>query len=162
MKRINNEKTRMERAAIDLFIDIYNTNHELKYRLLYAQEKPDAVLQDSKQNKLGMEITHLFYDEKEAKMLLGRSEPSFNGPQRLECLVDELNDLIRTKEKKKRAYSEDYPISLLIRNASPFFGMSDILSVKHLLYRPNAVFNDVWFLSRDGTSDWLLINMDIH
>jgi hypothetical protein len=160
MKRHNEEKKGLEWDAVHLFIDLYNANHETKYRLLYLQEKPDAVLEDRQRKKQGMEITHLFYNSAEAKRVLGRPEEVPSGFMILDHLIFELNELIKTKEHKKSNYSQDYPISLLIRNASPIYGMSDILGIKHKIYKPNEVFQDIWFLSRDGTDDWLLYNLD--
>jgi hypothetical protein len=154
------EKKALERSAVHSFIDIFNSNHAKKYRLLYLQEKPDAVLEDDRLGKLGLEITHLFYDKEEAMAVLGKSEESGNGVQLLNVLIQELNDRIAEKEGKKSGYSEDYPVSLLIRNASTLYDMSDILRVKERIREPNGVFEDIWFLSRDGADEWLLFNMD--
>lgn len=157
---INYEKRDLERAAVKIFIDIYNRNHPTKLRLLYQRDKPDAVLQDSNRRKLGVEITHLFYDSEEAKMLLGRSKGNPHSDEVVELLIKELNNRIIKKEAKIESYSTEYPISLIIRNASPSFGMSDILSVKHLIYKPRGKFVNVWFVSRDGTDDWLVIDLN--
>jgi hypothetical protein len=159
MEKHNKEKRALERAAVHHFLRIYNQNHEIRYRLLYQHDKPDAVLQDSKQRKLGLEITHLFYDAEEAKMLLGRSNRTAHGPETLDNWLAELNGLIRKKEEKRHGYESSYPISLLIRNASPVFGMSDLLNAKDGVYRPSNLFQQIWFLSRDGSADWLLIDL---
>lgn len=156
MKRRQNEKLALEKTAIQLFIQIYNQNHLDKLRLLYQQEQPDAVLQINEQDKLGLEITHLFYDELEAKILLGRSDQDPYVQETLDHLIEELNMLIRRKENKMDNYSKNYPIALLIRNASLLFGMSDILSCRNRIYKPQNLFTQIWLLSRDGYSDWLL------
>ncbi|MCS7462230.1 hypothetical protein N0M98_18990 [Paenibacillus doosanensis] len=155
----NQEKRDLERAAVKIWIDIYNRNHDNKLRLLYQRERPDAVIQDSRQRLMGVEITHLFYDSEEAKMLLGRSQTNTHSNEVVEMLVKELNNRIRIKESKIDTYASDYPISLLIRNASPAFGMSDILAVKHLIYKPRGKFVQVWFLSRDGNNEWLSLDL---
>ncbi|MFE5319008.1 hypothetical protein ACFQ88_09895 [Paenibacillus sp. NPDC056579] len=157
---INYEKRDLERAAVTILIALYNRNHSTKLRLLYQQDKPDAVLQDSNHRKLGVEITHLFYDSEEAKMLLGRSRENVHTEEVIELLIKELNNRIIKKEAKINTYSTQYPVSLIIRNASLAFGMSDILSVKHLIYKPQGKFVNVWFLSRDGTDEWLLIDLN--
>lgn len=160
--RNDQEKRYLERAAARIFIDIYNRNHEPKLRLLYQRERPDAVLQiqDSLQRQIGVEITHLFYDSEEAKMLLGRSKVNKHSKEIIELLVKELNHRIQIKETKISTYATEYPIALLIRNASPAFGMSDILREKHLIYKPQAKFTHVWFLSRDGSEEWLLKDLN--
>ncbi len=161
MDQVWKEKKSLERAAIELFIAIYNANNERQYRLLYQQERPDAVLEDKLlRSKLGMEITHLFYDAEEAKMLLGRSMQSIHDPESLENLIAGLNHLIAVKEEKRNGYSKAYPVSLLIRNVSPVFGMSDILGIRDRIVRPKAEFEDVWLLSRDAANEWLLLNLE--
>lgn len=159
MKRRNEEKLQLEREAIKFFLQIYNRNHTVKQRLLYQQERPDAVLQDARRQKSGLEVTHLFYDSAEAKMLFGRSNEPWCSLESLDILVDELNKRIERKEQKIAGYSHDYPVSLLIRNASPAFGMSDILAVKDRIRKPQPAFEQMWFLSRDGTEEWLLVDL---
>jgi hypothetical protein len=150
------EKHQLERTAVRLFLSIYNLNNLAKLRLLYQRDIPDAVLQQQDQRLLGMEITHLFYDSEEAKMLLGRSKGRVDSQEVVEMLIAELNKRIQIKEIKIDHYESDYPIALLIRNVSATFGMSDILRAKELLYKPQGRFTNVWFLSRDGTEEWLL------
>ncbi|NOU91672.1 hypothetical protein GC093_00260 [Paenibacillus sp. LMG 31456] len=154
------EKRDLERTAVKIFIQIYNQNHDKKLRLLYQRERPDAVLQDSYHRKMGVEITHLFYDSEEAKMLLGRSKERVHSLEVIEMLIEELNKRIQTKEIKIDKYSTTYPIALIIRNASRAFGMSDILRAKELIYKPQGKFTHIWFISRDGTDEWLM--KDLH
>lgn len=159
----DNEKLALERAAIREFIRLYNDRHVIKLRLLYQHDRPDAVLQDSRGSKLGLEITHLFYDAAEAKKLLGRPDSSTAGPTgpiSLAHLIAQLNELIRRKESKIKAYDPAYPISLLIRNASPTFRLSEIWAAREHIHKPAELFVDTWFLTRDGTPDWMLVNLD--
>ncbi|OEF95710.1 hypothetical protein [Desulfuribacillus alkaliarsenatis] len=154
------EKKDLERTAIQLFIDIYNCNYESKYRLLYMQEQPDSVIEDENRNKLGVEITHLFYDASEAKRILGRSKHKTKTDKDLSQLIKELNGLLTTKEEKKQLYSGEYPISLLIRNMSSLYRMSDIIAAYKHIKIPQGEFKDVWFLSRGATNEWLLYNLN--
>lgn len=159
----NNEKTAMEREAVKLFIDLYNRKAESPLRLLYQQDRPDAVLEDAKHHKVGMEITHLFYDDKEAKELLGRSDgtPVDWRNERIGRIIYNLNGLISRKLEKKESYSEDYPISLLIRNASPVFGMADFLAHQERVKLSPGVFEHIWFVSRDGGEEWKLAEIRV-
>lgn len=154
------EKRALERAAIREFIRLYNGRHTVKLRLLYQHDRPDAVLQNSRGEKIGIEITHLFYDAAEAKALLGRPDGNEGGPVSLAHLIAQLNELIGRKESKKQAYDPAYPISLLIRNASPTFRLSEIWAAREHIRKPNDVFTDTWFLTRDGTPEWRLVNLD--
>lgn len=160
MKRRDDEKLHLEREAISIFVNIYNRNHPVKLRLLYQQEKPDAVLQNAKRQKLGLEVTHLFFGSEEAKMLFGRSQETSCSLESLDVLVEELNKRIARKEQKINGYSHDYPVALLIRNASPVFGMSNILAVKGRIRKPQPYFTHTWFLSRDGSEEWLLKDLN--
>lgn len=154
------EKLQLERAAVREFIRLHNVRQPVKLRLLYQHDRPDAVLQTSRGDKLGLEITHLFYDAAEAKALLGRPDGMASGPVTLAHLIAQLNELIKRKESKKQAYDPSYPISLLIRNASPTFQLTEIWAAREHIHKPNDIFLDTWFLTRDGTPDWKLVNLD--
>lgn len=53
----------------------------------------------------------------------------------------------------------NYPIALLIRNASPVYGMSDFLKYKNAIYKPEK-YSHIWFVSKDGNNnEWLLKDM---
>jgi hypothetical protein len=156
----NQEKHALERAALKIFIKLYNRNHSTKLRLLYQRERPDAVMQDSFQRFIGAEITHLFYDAEEAKMLLGRSNVNIHSLGSLEMMIEELNARIKRKEIKIDTYVKDYPVMLIIRNASPIFGMSDILKWKHLIHKPLGKYTHIWFISRDGSGEWLMKDLN--
>jgi hypothetical protein len=158
--RNDQEKRALERAAVKMMVDIYNRNHDNKLRLLYQQEKPDAVLQDAYRRKLGMEITHLFYDAEEAKRLLGRSPDHIQRLEVIEQLIQVLNTRIQIKEHKITTYSTAFPIGLTIRNLSSAFGMSHILQAKASIYKPQGKFTNIWLLSRDGDSEWLMTDLN--
>src|SRR5690606_39026187 len=123
-------------------------------------DKPDAVLQYANRNKLGLEITHVFYNADEARRLLGRSDHFEDYPKSLDKWVEELNALIKRKEQKIESYDQGFPVALLIRNSSPDIGMSQILSKKEQIYRSANKFENIWLLSRDGFQDWLLKELD--
>lgn len=156
------DKRNWEREAIRLFIDLYNREGRGPgYRLLYQQERPDSVLEEKGglRRKLGVEITHLFYSQAEAMRVLkqgGPPEPV--DPGDFSVLLRELNLLIGKKVKKRSSYSMDYPIALLIRNASPGFGMRDFLARRGEVELPESVFTHIWFLCRDG-EEWKLLEL---
>ncbi|MDQ0903764.1 MULTISPECIES: hypothetical protein [unclassified Paenibacillus] len=159
MNKNEAEKKAMELTAIDIFIELYNRNNNISLRMLRQQEKPDALLEDIRQNRTGLEVTHLFYDTEEARLMLSRSELTKPGAEVLDTFINVINDRIRNKEEKFKGYSHEHPCMLLIRNVSLLFGMSDVLGKKHKLVLPRGQFTDVWLLSRDFTPDWLLINL---
>ncbi|MDQ0873009.1 hypothetical protein QFZ77_001668 [Paenibacillus sp. V4I3] len=160
MNKHEDQKKAMEQAAIDIFLDLYNVNNEVPLRMVQQQEKPDALLEDARDNRIGLEVTHLFYDTEEARLMLSRSELTKPSAEGIDTFIKVINDRIQSKEHKLKDYSHDYPCMLLIRNLSLLFGMSDILGRKRNLVLPHGHFTQVWLLSRDFTPDWLLINLN--
>lgn len=156
---MDSEKKRLERSAIQLFIELYNQKYPVDLRLLYLQEKPDAILQFQDGSKLGMEITHLYYDAEEAKMLFGQSDQLVHGPENVMHLLDKLNAMIRQKCCKREGYTSDFPVSLLIRNTSSVFGMDDFIRHLKKIEVPQNGFDGIWLLSRNGRSEWFLMSI---
>lgn len=156
MKNHNDEKYALEEAAVSIFISLYNLNHKDQLEIVERRECPDFVIKNMKGNLIGLEVAHLFYDSEEAKMLLGRSTKEIHGTENTEDYIETLNGLLKQKEKKIIKYETTYPTTLLIRNASPIFGMSCFLREKTMIYKPSK-YNQVWFVSKDGNyNDWLM------
>ncbi|WP_044479542.1 hypothetical protein [Paenibacillus antibioticophila] len=156
MKNHNDEKFALENAAIDIFLNLLNIHHQDQYELVERRESPDFVLKSQNGELLGIEVAHLFCDPEEAKMLLGRSNNKMHGIEEFSDLLNVLNSLLKQKETKVLKYESTYPTSLVIRNGSPIFGMSDLLRDKERIYRP-SIYKNVWFVSKDGNyNDWLM------
>ncbi|MDR6883740.1 hypothetical protein [Bacillus sp. 3255] len=160
MNNHEDEKKALEQAAIDIFLEVYNLNNDVPLRMIRQQEKPDALLEGADAQPVGLEVTHLFYDTEEARLMMSRSELTKPGSEVIGNFIKVINDRIAIKELKFQDYSHEYPCMLLIRNVSLLFGMSDVLSHKHKLVQPKGLFTQVWLLSRDFTPDWLLINLN--
>ncbi|OKP88503.1 hypothetical protein A3844_07315 [Paenibacillus helianthi] len=159
MKNHSDEKYALENAALGIFLNLFNLNHKDQLKLVEKRESPDFVLENLKGELLGLEVAHLFYDSEEAKMILGRSNNDLHGIEIYENFISALNHLLKQKEKKILKYENTYPTALLIRNASPIFGMSCLLRNKNLIYKPR-VYNNVWFVSKDGNyNDWLMTDI---
>jgi hypothetical protein len=154
------EKRRVEREAIKLFINLVNARSEGQIRLLYQRERPDAVLENTpKRSKFGVEITHLFYNECEAKQMFGRSNQEDCGPGSFPILLNELNSRIVRKEAAFAQVQLGYPISLLIRNASPLYGLTQFIANVDQIARSHHIFQDIWLLTRDGELEWHLYRL---
>jgi hypothetical protein len=155
----NIEKTLLEDYAINYMIEDYERQTGLKYKIISRQEGPDAIIEVNG-NRMGLEITHLYYDRDEAKILLGRSEYKKHGLERFDRFIYELNELLQKKAIKSYTYNCDYPVSLLIRNCSPIFGLSDFRnSIEHISIPDNKYLN-IWFLSRDDNDSlWRLLEL---
>ncbi len=157
-------KKALEREAIQLFVRLYNRQHSRQYRLLYLQERPDAVLEDRAGAKLGMEITHLYCSEEEARELMGHagSEKSVLAACTFDVLLRALNERVRRKQEKRKAYQDGYPISLLIRSMQPLFRTEHFLEAKDKLYAPDAEggFETIWLLTRGQDGEWQLLALN--
>ncbi|MNI02955.1 hypothetical protein D3C73_558470 [compost metagenome] len=156
----NLEKRRVEHEAVKLFINLVNARSEGKIRLLYQRERPDAVLENTlERSKFGVEITHLFYNECEAKRMFGRSNQEDCGLGNFTILLNELNSRIARKEATFTQVKLDYSISLLIRNASPLYGLNHFIANVDQIARSRHIFQDIWLLTRDGEMEWHLYRL---
>lgn len=159
MKDHNEEKLRLEEDAIELFIHISRTDRGLNYRVVAKQESPDYVLADESENMIGVEVTHIFYDSEEAKMLFGRSDKKTYELEKLDNFIKELNIALKKKGEKGNNYKFDYPLFLLIKNASPFWGLSDIEHYLNNLQVPTDIYREIWLLTKDNSSKWYLVKI---
>ncbi|MHB8130477.1 MAG: hypothetical protein ACYDEX_15915 [Mobilitalea sp.] len=155
----NKEKALLEDYAINYFMEDFERETGLKSKVISRQEGPDAVIEVNGTN-IGFEITHLYYDRDEAKMLFGRSGSKQHGLERFDIFISELNELINKKAIKSYTYQCEYPISLLIRNGSPIFGLTDFKNAKDYILIPDNNYLNIWFLSRDDNdSRWRLLKL---
>lgn len=156
MKNHNDEKSALEEAAVNIFVDLYNFNRKDYIEVAERRECPDYIIKNIEGDFMGLEVTHLFYDSEEAKMRLGRSTKEMHGLENSTNIIGTLNELLKQKEKKIDKYNAPFPTALLIRNASPVFGMSCFLSNKRAIYKPGK-YTHVWFVSKDGNyNDWVM------
>lgn len=144
------EKRALEKWAVEWFLRHYNVITGKEFQLICQQERPDAIIQASDESALGLEIAHLFYDSLEAKMLLGRSDTWLHEIENFEELIKRLNEILRKKEEKGRTYSCLFPVSLLIRSASPVFTGPEFLKISDRLEVPQGIYEAVWLLAKDN------------
>lgn len=159
MSEHDSEKRKLEKAAIELFIRCFKEAYGIEYRLIQQQERPDAIVEDENGKRLGLEVTHLFYDELEVKMLLGRSEQQTHGLENFDEQIKKLNSLLEKKGRTGLGYSNEYPCSLLIRNSSPIWTKEDFEGVISRIVAPRSQYQDIWLLTKDRFSAWYLIRL---
>lgn len=153
------EKTLLEEYALKYFIEDYERQTGIKGIIISRQEGPDAVVEINGV-RVGLEITHLYYDKDEAKMLFGRSENKQHGLERFDRLIYELNELLQKKAIKSFTYNCEYQVSLLIRNGSPIYGLTDFKKSQDNILIPHNKYLNIWFLSRDDNdSCWRLLKL---
>ncbi|MFL0246065.1 hypothetical protein [Candidatus Clostridium stratigraminis] len=161
MNKYDLEKYQLEKAAIDIFIEIYNKNFNKQLEIVQKQESPDFLLMDSHGNPIGIEIAHVFYDPLEAKMLLNRSSSLVHGIETFQIFIEKFNEVLAKKCKVGESFEVSYPYSLLIRNASPIFTYEDIRESTKYIEIPSNRYKDIWILSRNNLSTWVLMKLDV-
>lgn len=159
MNENQTEKRMLEKAAILLFIRSYKEMFGVEYKVLIYQERPDVILEDPEGNRIGMEVTHLFYDELEAKILLGKSNDSGHKIESFYKYLNVLNELLNKKGKTGLNYPIGYPCSLLVRDTSPVWTKEDFEAASSIIIPPKKVYKDIWLLTQDKTSTWSLFKI---
>jgi hypothetical protein len=161
MNKYDLEKYQLEKAAVDIFIELYNENFNNQLEIVQKQESPDFLLKDSRGNSISIEIAHIFYDPLEAKMLLNRCNKLIHGIENFQVFIEKFNEVLAKKCRVREKFEINYPCSLLIRNASPIFTYEDIRESIQYVEIPNNNYKDIWVLSRNNMSAWILMKFDV-
>jgi len=160
----------LERAAIDLFIPLYNAKTGRGFTPLRLHEEendqPDAVLEATDGGQLGLEVTHLGYSynrgehssgaPNELAFLLDRVPATMSETQASYRLIEELNAILADKAKTYASIARDYPVALLVRVANPLFTASSFdLYGDDIVVSAPSPFSEIWLLPRDDEgSGW--------
>jgi len=149
MKSAIDEKERIEREALTFFLRLYNRRKGTKFRMLNKRERPDFEVVDRISGKvLGVEISHIFHDKKEAMMFMGRDESQVHGIISAEDHVRVLVDILRKKAEKMKTFEYKGPVILVIRDYSQTFDLKTLFGYKMGLRVPRSEFKEIWYLSR--------------
>lgn len=145
---MKNEKPELEVAACNYFLQSYNSFLKTNFSLIDHDDKPDIIIKDNNSGEvIGLEVTHLFYDTNEAKILLGRSLNIIHDPMNMYTLVQRLNDLLQKKTEAALKYSFAKRMFLLVRVASPIFFLSDFEIYEDEINIPMFnPFDQIWLL----------------
>lgn len=153
------EKWALEREAAQTFIAAYNELNHSHFTLTKHTDKPDFVATEKDTNQtVGVEITHLFYDDEEAKLLLDRSEHNYLELVETGELINVLNKRLATKAEKGSKYDFSEPMILVVRVASPLVTKSDFEKLGQQVVVPESVFEHIWILFRDDTDNVLQLS----
>lgn len=155
--KAHTDKKKLERHAVDLFVDRFYNIFGAKYKILELRERPDALLETERGKKIGVEIAHLFRNQDEARFLLGKAEKIelyFELAENYEDHLIALNQLLKKKERVMGKYEVDFPIVLLIRSATPDLTYNKMKLLEEKLYIPKNC-EDIWLLLDDDKEhDW--------
>ena len=142
------EKQDLELAACEYFIGSYNAIHHTHLTLGQHRDKPDCVLHDVvTKEQVGVEVTHLYYDAREAKMVLGRLSKQPHGVMNIVQLIAKLNADMVEKTNRAAKYDFEGKLILLIRVASPIFDKQDFEMYEDEINVPSLnPFAEIWLL----------------
>ena len=143
------EKEQLEEFVINNFIN----NYQIELRILKHSDKPDFTLFDKINNKkIGAEVTHLYYDGNEAKILLGRSDnKNSHGIMNFSNLINKLNELINQKCDKIKEFKHHDKFILIIRVASPIFDKFDFDRYEKDIIYPENKYSEIWIILDDNS-----------
>lgn len=148
------EKERIERKALAYFLRLYNRKFRTKYHLKVKRERPDFEVRDKlSEHILGVEISHIFHDKKEAMMMLGRDMSHIHGIITAQDHVDVLMRVLKKKAEKVKGYSFDGPVILVLRDFSRLFDASAIFDPSLGLKVPASDYQEIWYLTRTRPVD---------
>ena len=160
-----NKNKALEVAASNCFVESYNKAHGTHFEIKEYPDRPDLLIGDSSTGEMmGVEVTHLFYDQKEPQMLLGKVplDPQSDNEKFFYVLAGKLNALLGKKVEVAFKYNFCGKLFLLICVACPAFNKS------HFEMYPDWIdlnlgnpFAEVWLLfyneSTEAYSDLLQI-----
>ncbi len=143
------EKERIEREALAYFLRQYNRKNDTKYRCWKKRERPDFEVRDKiTKETMGVEISHIFHDKKEAMMYLGRDPSHVHGIITAQDHVDVLMRVLKKKAEKVKYYPFDGPVILVLRDFSKIFDARTIFDERLGLKIPGSGYKEIWYLTR--------------
>lgn len=147
------EKVELEHQAAKLFLRLYEKQFNLPMRHIWHNQpsKPDVSCYQG-EDKLDIEIAHLYGSEKEAMAILHR-ELSSETKENLKALLLEPIETRLTKAlqrilaNKALKHYDSKRVWLVIRNANPFWRNNDIQALQHHFAMPTPhPFEQVWII----------------
>lgn len=154
-----NEKWLIEEGAAQALVELLNSRQGKDYKIIQHTDRPDIVIENQQDgSRLGVEVTHLFYDSEEARSVFGRSHVQSHPPEYIEEYIRRLNLLLQQKSEKAKGYSHKDPLALLIRVVSPVFHMLDFETYASRIVVPASDFEMIWLLFYDfQVRSWTLL-----
>lgn len=150
------EKEWLESSLINYFIEALNNMHSLSCEVIVHRDRPDFIIEE-KQNKLryGVEVTHLFYDQEDAKDLLGHQSLNNSKFETIEHYINILNKLILQKSFKFSGYDHSHDLILLIGVTSPLFNRHDFEISREDIFIPSNNYSSICLVfSNDINKRW--------
>ena len=141
------EKRKREYSILKSFLKYFNKEKQSNFELKDRREQPDFEIIDQSTGKvLGIEVTDLFYDDDDAKILLGRTNETISNSQYSDALMEKLSCRIKSKEKRAKNYLYTGHLLLIIRIASPIWGKSTFEMFRSDLSISTEIYREIWLV----------------
>jgi hypothetical protein len=156
------EKALLERAAMRMFQQALRLRYERELHIVEQRERPDFLVTDDAGRCIGVEITHLYHSEEEARFLNGRSYTDIRPIKTADLLLDALNLNLQKKAGLSYGYDQFEGLILVVRVTPPFVQKQVIIEHHERLVVPRSAFEEIWMLFYDPDElDWAeLLRLD--
>lgn len=169
-----NEKQWLEESLINYFTSVINTIFNFSFFVVTHRDRPDFIIKEPYRNKIfGVEVTNLYYDEEDAKEILGRGNINHPKIETIEHYIYMLNKLLEKKSRKAEGYDQNHELILLIGITSQLFTREDFENSREDIIIPqnrysiiclvffnesNQNWEDLMFIKHESS----IFNFDIH
>lgn len=159
---MSEEKARLERAAMLMFQRALRLRHERELHILEQRERPDFMAENEAGRRVGVEITHLYHSEEEARFLNGRSYTDIHPITTVDLLLDALNKGLQKKSVLSYGYDSFDDLILVVRVTPPFVQKQTLIEQHARIIVPPSAFGEIWMLFYDPDHlDWAdLLRLD--
>lgn len=156
------EKARLERAAMLMFVRAMRLTYEQEWHIHEQRERPDFLMRGPLQEWVGIEVTHLYHNEEEARFLNGRADEEIHPLTTSDELLDALNRGLAKKALLSYGYDTFERLILLIRVSSPEVRKARVVEYLPRVVVPTSAFDEIWMLFYDYSHlDWAdLLRLD--
>lgn len=146
------EKRLLEKHSVTAFTrKLEEDGRILKY--IRHRDMPDTVVSDVHGNEIGVEVTYIFYDEDEARILLGK-EPRNRTHRHQEAeIIDILNERLEKKAQKAAGYDFSGKLILLIHSPSPLAEEDTFEKFKKSIVIPESRYSEIWLIVEEEEKD---------
>lgn len=149
------DKARLERAAMLMFIRAMRLKYGRTLSIYEQRERSDFWALDEAGRQVGVEITHLYHNEEEARFLNGRALTDIHPITTTDGFLDALNRSLLKKAPLSFNYEAPDGLMLLIRVTSPQVKKAEIEANLARVQMPPSAFDEVWMLFYDYDElDW--------
>ena len=163
MKKVSKEAA--EAAILERFMIAYQKQFGHSFTRIRHQDKPDfAVRNPLTKERIGIEVTGVYQNDKEARIQNGASEPWDDYETSIEELLRSINTRLTKKARKSKKYEFNGRMFLVIWLGSRAFNQKahmDLIRSRFVI--PKNKFSEIWLIiTENGDDSPLLYPLQIH